>query len=55
MKFQVTMRATITKNMVVEADSADQACTLAHEAFSVLNDDDEENYDQQVLDVVIAA
>jgi hypothetical protein len=55
MKFKVTIRATITKDMEIEAESADQACTLANEAFSVLNDDDEESYDQQVLDVVIAA
>jgi hypothetical protein len=54
MKFKVTMQATITKNMEIEAESAEQACILAHEDFSVLNDNDEERYDQQVLGVVVA-
>jgi hypothetical protein len=49
--YNVTIRATITKTHKVEADSEEDAVNLAHEIFSVLNDDIDENYDQQMHSV----
>ena len=47
--YEVMIRATITKSIVVDAINQDQAEEQAHEMFSVLNDDCDEEYDQQTI------
>ena len=49
--YEVTIRATITKTYKVEAKNANKAVEEAHEIFSVLNDDTDENYEQDLLSV----
>ena len=49
--YQVTIEARITKSYIVEADNEDVAYELAHEQFSVLNDDTPERYEQETLDI----
>jgi hypothetical protein len=51
-KFEVTIRATVTKTYTVEAHSEDGAIEAASDLFTVVCDDVDENYDQQVLEVV---
>jgi hypothetical protein len=45
--YAVTITATVTKTYMVKARNKDAARDLAHECFSVLNDDAPERYDQQ--------
>jgi hypothetical protein len=45
--YAVTITATVTKTYMVKARNKDAAHDLAHECFSVLNDDAQERYDQQ--------
>ena len=45
--YAVTITATVTKTYMVKARNKDAAHDLAHERFSVLNDDAQERYDQQ--------
>ena len=49
--FNVTIRATVTKTYKVEADTKDEAVETAHEGFSVLNGDVDEQYKEEMLDV----
>lgn len=49
--YQVTIEARIIKSYIVEADNEDVAYELAHEQFSVLNDDTPERYEEQTLDI----
>ena len=49
-RYNVTIRATITKTYKVEAENEEQAAEYGHEMFSVLNDDTDEDYTQDVLD-----
>ena len=49
--YSVTIQARIVKTMTVEADDVEQAYELAHEQFSVLNDDNEERYEQDTVDI----
>lgn len=49
--FDVTIRATVTKTIRVEADSIDDAYTEAHGQFCVENIDSAEDYDQETLSV----
>tara|TARA_R110000823_G_scaffold310532_1_gene435486 strand:+ start:102 stop:275 length:174 start_codon:yes stop_codon:yes gene_type:complete len=49
--YQVTIEARITKSYIVEADNEDGAYELAHEQFSVLNDDTPERYEEETLDI----
>lgn len=48
--FNVTVRAVVTKTYSVMAEDADKAQELAHSIFSVLNDDTDECYTQDVID-----
>ena len=48
--YNVTIRATITKTYPVEAENEEQASEYGNEMFSVLNDDTDEDYTQDVLD-----
>jgi len=47
--YEVEIRATITKSVVVDAINQDKAEEQAHEMFSVLNDDSDERYTQDVI------
>jgi len=49
--YSVTIRACITKTITVEAEDLDKAVWFAHDKFSVLNDDNEEDYQQDTVDV----
>ncbi len=49
--YQVTIEARVTKSYIVEADNEDGAYELAHEQFSVLNDDTPERYEEETLDI----
>ena len=46
--YAVRIKATISKVVVVEAESDQAAIEAAHEDFSVLNDDNPEKYNQEV-------
>ena len=51
-KFDVTIRAVITKTYEVEAETQELAEQEAHEIFSVLNESGiSENYEQDTTDV----
>ena len=45
-EFDVTIKATVTKTYRVRAENEGTATELAHENFSVLNDDIDEIYTQ---------
>ena len=49
--FDVTIKATVTKTYTVQADDSDSAVQIAVDGFSVLSDDADEHYTQDVLDV----
>ena len=49
--YEVTIRATVTKTLTVEAENEDAAYVAAHEEFSVLNTGDDENYTEETLEV----
>ena len=49
--YRVTIRATVTKTLRVEAKDEDDAYVAAHEEFSVLNTGDDEDYDEETLEV----
>lgn len=49
--FDVTIRAVVTKTYRVSAEDAIKASEEAHQIFSVLNDDTDETYEQDTLDV----
>ena len=51
MKYNITIRATVTKTLRVEAETRDDAIELANEEFSVENDHNDENYEQDLLDI----
>ena len=50
-KYSVTIEARITKTLIVEAEDADEAVWFAHDAFNVLNDDGDEDYEQDTKSV----
>lgn len=50
--FDVEIKATIRKTYQVEAETADLAEEEAHQIFSVLCDDVDEDYDQETLEVI---
>lgn len=49
--YDVIIEARVRKKIQVEARDADEACEIAHEQFSVLNDDTDEYYTQDTIDV----
>lgn len=51
MKYEVTIRATITKTYTVEAEDQDQAIQIANEEFDVNEDHTFENYEQDTLEI----
>ena len=50
-QYNVTIRAIITKTLRVEAENEDEATQQAHDRFSVLNDDTDESYEQDCIDI----
>ena len=50
--FEVTIKATVIKTYTVQADDSDAAVEIAVADFSVLADDAEEHYEQEVLDII---
>jgi hypothetical protein len=48
--FDVTIRATVTKTLRVEAEDRGKATIQAHEEFST-ECDGQENYEQETLDI----
>ena len=50
--FDVTIKATVIKTYTVQADDSDSAVQIAVDGFSVLLDDAEEHYEQEVLDII---
>ena len=49
--YEVTIRATVTKTLKVEAEDKDAAYIAAHEEFSVLNTGEDERYEEETLEV----
>ena len=49
--YDVTIEARIIKTYRVESDSPDEAYELAHEQFTVENDDTPERYEQETIDI----
>jgi len=47
--YEVFIKATITKSIVVDAINKYEAEEQAHEMFSVLNDDYDEKYEQETV------
>jgi hypothetical protein len=50
-KYDVTIRAIITKTYTVEADTEHEAISIAHEIFTVHADDTPEKFEQDVLSI----
>lgn len=50
-KYRVIVKATITKEMVVEAGNEDIAESIAHDQFNIENDDCEEKYTQETISI----
>lgn len=50
-KYTVRIRATVVKDIVVEAEDAEQADELAHEEFTAACDGTEESYTEEVESV----
>lgn len=46
-RWAVMIKATVRKTIEVEADTEDEAIDEAHSLFSVLNDGEEEDYDEE--------
>lgn len=49
MKYAITIKATIIKTIEVDADDLSQANDLAHEEFTVANNDNDEKYEQETI------
>ena len=49
--YDVQIEAVVTKTIRVNAVDEDAAYDLAHEIFTVANDDNEERYEQHTLNV----
>lgn len=49
--YSITIRATVTKTLHVEADNEQDAIEMAHEEFSVENDHNDENYEEDLLNI----
>jgi len=49
MKYNITIRATVTKTLCVEAESRAEAVETANDAFEVETDHTDENYEQDTI------
>lgn len=52
-KYKVTIRATITKDVIVKAENADAANEVAHELFDTGCDEMDEHYEQDTIGKVV--
>ena len=52
-KYEVVIRATVTKTMCVKAENADAATEVAHELFSAGCTGDDEHYEQDTIGEVL--
>lgn len=51
-KYAVTIRATVTKTLTIEADTVEEAVAEAHDLFTVRYEDDiDEDYTEEMLDI----
>jgi len=48
-EYHVTIKASVTKTEGVFAESVDEAEEMAHQQFSILNDDNDERYEQETV------
>ena len=51
-KYKVTIRATITKDVVVKAENVDAAVEVAHELFDTGCDGMDEHYEQETIGTI---
>ena len=51
-KFEVTIRATVTKTYLVDSDNIESAIEDAHNYFSVIPDNAPEKYEQETIDAI---
>jgi hypothetical protein len=49
--YDVTIQATVTKTIRVEAEDSNEATIRAHEEFNVYSGEAEEHYDEQTLEI----
>ena len=49
--YYITIKASVTKTISIQAKNEDNAVAQAHEEFSVLNDGGDETYEQDVISV----
>ena len=49
--YHVTIKATVTKTMGIEANSPKEAEELAHQEFTVERDSYDEHYNQDTIDI----
>jgi hypothetical protein len=49
--YAVTIKATVYKTLIVDAENEDEAYIAAHEDFSVLPDGKDERYEQETIDI----
>lgn len=49
--YDVTIQATVTKTIRVEAKDSNEATILAHEKFNVHSGEGDEHYDEQTLEI----
>lgn len=49
--YAVTIKATVYKTLIVDANNEDEAYIVAHEDFSVLPDSNDERYEQEAIDI----
>ena len=51
--YNVTVRATITKDVIVEAENEDAADEIAHELFTTGCDGMDEDYNQETIGEIV--
>jgi hypothetical protein len=51
-KFEVTIRATVTKTYLIDSDNIESAIEDAHDYFSVIPDNAPEKYEQETIDAI---
>lgn len=49
--YNITIRATVTKTLQVQASSRAEAIETANDAFDVAEDHTDENYEQETIDI----
>ena len=52
-KYEVVIRATVTKTMCVEAGNEEAAAEIAHELFNIYSDGQPEDYNQETIGEIV--